>query len=142
MTSQVIVKRINLLLLFLVILDLILSAICLLRPDLWVKLMHGAEYVDSLGLIRRMGAVWLAFFVFQLAALLFWQKHSYLLVLVAGIRLTEIFSDWFYWYFAEHLTWFAHFGLLVSPPSNLLFGIILIKAYQKTNDIKRNTGSE
>ena len=133
MNTEKNIKFINLLLLFLVILDLILSAICLLRPDLWVKLMHGTEYSDSLGLIRRMGAVWLAFFVFQLVALLFWQKHSYLLVLVAGIRLTEVFSDWFYWYFTEYLTGFAHFGLLISPPSNLLFGIILIKAYKKMN---------
>lgn len=124
-------KLLNLLLLFLVLLDMALSAICLLRPDLWVKLMHGTEYPDSLGLIRRMGAVWLAFFIFQLAALLFWQKYPYLLVLVAGIRLTEIFSDWFYWYFAEQLTWFGNFGLLVAPPSNLLFGIILIKAYHQ-----------
>lgn len=124
-------KWINLLLLFLVLLDIALSAVCLLRPDLWVKLMHGLEYADSLGLVRRMGAVWLAFFIFQLAALLFWQKYPYLLVLVAGIRLTEIFSDWFYWYFAEQLTWFGHSGLLVAPPSNLIFGIILIKAYHQ-----------
>ncbi len=140
MNPQPNIKIINLLLIFLVILDVALSGICLFRPDLWVTLMHGTQYFDSLGLIRRMGAVWLAFVVFQFAALLFWRKHNYLLVLVAGIRLTEIFSDWFYWYFAEHLTWFAHFGLLVSPPSNLLFGIILIKAYQKTN-IKLTDGN-
>lgn len=123
-------RSINLLLLFLVLLDIGLSAICLLRPDLWFKLMHGVDFVESFGLIRRMGAVWLAFVVFQLAALLFWQKLPYLLVLVAGIRLTEIFSDWFYWYFAEHLSFFGYYGLLVSPPSNLIFGIILIREYQ------------
>lgn len=130
------IKFINLLLLFLVILDLLLSAICLLRPDLWVKLMHGTEYLDSLGLIRRMGAVWMAFFVFQLIALLFWQSHAYLLVLVAGIRFTEIFSDWFYWYFTEHLTWFGNFGLLIAPPSNIFFGLILLKMFKQISNPK------
>lgn len=124
-------KTINALLFFLVLLDLVLSAICLLRPDLWFQIMHGVDAVDSLGMVRRLGAVWLAFFIFQLLALLFWQKNSYLLVLVAGIRLTEIFSDWFYWYFAENITWFGHFGLLIAPPSNIFFGIILLKIFYK-----------
>lgn len=134
MNKQPNTKLINSLLVFLVLLDVVLSATCLLRPDIWVKIMHGTDgFIDAFGLIRRMGAVWLAFILFQLAALLFWQKHPFLLVLVAGIRFTEIFSDWFYWYFAGHATWFADFGLLVSPPSNLIFGIILFRAFrQKT----------
>lgn len=124
-------KGINFLLLFLVLLDIVLSAICLLRPDLWTKIMHGTDYIDSLGIIRRMGAVWLAFFVFQLIALLMWQKQGWWLVVIAGIRLTEVFSDWFYWYFAEQLTLFGYFGLLIAPPSNIFFGIIFIKMYLK-----------
>ncbi len=131
MQSSTHIKLINLLLLFLVLLDIGLSAICLLRPDLWVKLMHGIDFIDTLGVIRRMGGVWLAFVLFQLVALLFWQKYPILLVLVAGIRFTEIFSDWFYWYSAGQLTWFANFGLLIAPPSNIIFGIILITTYKK-----------
>lgn len=126
---------INLLLLFLVLLDLVLSSLCLLRPDLWIQTMHGGEYGDPLGFIRRLGAVWLAFFIFQLVALVLWQKHPYWLVLVAGIRFTEIFSDWFYWYFAEQLTWFGNFGLLIAPPSNIIFGVILLKEFIRQSKI-------
>ncbi len=124
-------KFINSLLFFLVILDLWLSVNCLLFPARWTELIHGISYNDSFGFIRRMGAVWLAFFLFQSIALLFWQKYSHLLVLTAGIRFTEIFSDWFYLYYAEHLTWFGYAALFISPLSNILFGIIFIKAFQK-----------
>ncbi|MBI2966714.1 MAG: hypothetical protein HYY40_02740 [Bacteroidetes bacterium] len=127
---------ITLLLLFLVILDLALSTICLYSPELWFKIMHGTGYADSLGIIRRLGAVWFAFLVFQSAALFLWKKQAWWLVLVAGIRFTEIFSDWVYWYFAENLTWFGYFGLLISPPANLFFGIILIKSYLQFHNEK------
>jgi hypothetical protein len=137
MTLQVLSTRnIYLLLFFLVLLDLFLAAVCLISPDWWFALMHGASYDDPAGLVRRMGAVWLAFLVFQLIALIKWKEYPALLVLVAGIRLTEIFSDWVYWFFAEQLSWFGHFGLLVAPPANLLFGIYLIKAYYEYKYLK------
>jgi hypothetical protein len=134
MKSPVNIKFINGLLLFLVLLDLFLFLVCLMSPPLWIKLMHGIDGSDPLGLIRRLGAVWLAFFVFQLIALFAWRDYTWLLVLVAGIRLTECFSDWIYWFFSDHHTLFGNFGLLVAPPSNLLFGYILIKAFLNLNE--------
>ena len=134
MGSGVNVKAVNLLLVFLVLLDLVLSAICLLNPPLWAQLMHGVAFTDSLGLVRRLGGVWLGFFVFQLIALFVWKEHSWWLVLVAGVRLTESFSDWVYWYSADHHTWFGNMGLLVAPPANWIFGYILIRTFLKINE--------
>jgi hypothetical protein len=122
-------RNIGILLWFLVLLDLALSAICLISPEHWGMLMHGFPYDDPAGTVRRMGAVWLAFLLLQGWALVRWRTAPHLLVLVAGVRLTEIFSDWVYWFNAEHVTLFGHFGLLVAPPSNLLFGIYLLNAY-------------
>ena len=133
MKINVNIKAVNALLVFLVLLDLILSSICLLAPAFWAQLMHGTDFTDSLGLIRRLGGVWLGFFVFQLIALLVWRNNTWWLVLVAGIRLTESFSDWIYWYFSNQHTWFGNFGLLIAPPGNWIFGIILIKVFLSIN---------
>lgn len=123
--------KINFILIFLVVLDVVLSSTCLFFPTWWMKIMHGEVYADPMGMIKRVGAVWVAFTVFQAVALVSWQRRPYWLVLVAGIRWTEIFSDWFYWFFAEKLTWFGHAGLLVSPPANLLFGLLLLKWFNQ-----------
>jgi hypothetical protein len=50
---------------------------------------------------------------------------------VAGVRFTEIFSDWVYLGVASNMTWLGTIGLFVSPPANLIFGIFLIIAYLK-----------
>jgi hypothetical protein len=120
---------VNLLLIFLVILDLVLSSLCLFAPSTWFKLMHDAPYVDPEGLLRRTGAVWAAFTLLQFLALVLWRKKPYWLVLVAGVRLTEIFSDWTYLYFAASITSFGRLGLLIAPPANVIFGWLLIRAY-------------
>ncbi len=127
-------RSIDLLLLFLVLLDLFLFSVCLLNPPLWAQLMHGTDYTDTLGLVRRLGGVWLGFFVFQLIALIVWKNHTWWLVLVAGIRLTETFSDWIYWYSSNQHTWFSNFGLLIAPPANVLFAVILIRAFLNFNN--------
>ena len=108
---------------FLVILDLFLAAICLFAPERWVYLVHGVtDWADPLGTTRRQGAVWLAFLVFQGIAVFRYKAAPEWLALVAGVRLTEVFSDYVYWWFASDLTWFGHAALWVSSPSNLILG--------------------
>lgn len=121
--------RMNLFLVFLVILDLVLSSTCLFFPATWFRVVHNAPYVDPQGLLRRTGAVWAAFTLFQLLALVKWQKKPYWLVLVAGVRLTEVFSDWAYLYFAASITSYGRIGLLIAAPANVVFGWALIRAY-------------
>lgn len=136
-------RNINLLLGFLIILDLFLSSVCLFTPSLWTELMHGTYYNDPAGFIRRMGAVWLAFLLFQTIAIIKWKEYPALLVLIAGVRFTEVFSDWVYYFFAEQLTWFGHMGLLIAPPANLFFGIYFLKAfYQYKHITEENATNE
>jgi len=124
-------KRTNLLLAGLVLLDIVLSGTCLFFPKLWFQWFHGAPYVDPQALLRRTGAVWAAFTLLQLIALFRWQKYPHWLVLIAGVRLTEIFSDWIYLALCSTITCFGRAALLISPPANLIFGLILLKTWER-----------
>jgi hypothetical protein len=115
----------------LVILDVVLSATCLLWPEKWFMTFHGAPYIDPQGLLKRTGAVWVAFSLLQLIAFIRWEKAPWWLVLIAGVRLTELFSDWTYMYVAQSMTTWGKVGLFIAPPGNLIFGFILIWAYKK-----------
>ncbi len=125
--------RINTLLIALVIYDVVLSATCLLSPQTWYRLIHGADYVDPQGLLLRTGAVWAAFSLFQLVARVKWEVQPVWLAVIAGIRLTEILSDWTYLYVADSLTRFGWFGLFINPPGNLLLGWYLLRCYRRVH---------
>jgi hypothetical protein len=124
-------NMIRVLLLFLVVLDVVLSTLALGFPETWFKIFHGVAYVDPQGLLRRTGALWVAFTLLQAITFFKWEKQPYWLVLVAGVRLTELFSDWTYLYFAQNITTYGRIGLLIAPPGNLLFGWYLIRSYLK-----------
>lgn len=132
--------RTNLLLAGLVVLDIVLSGTCLFFPEVWFRLFHGAAYIDPQGLLRRTGAVWAAFTVLQLMALVRWQRCPHWLVLVAGVRLTEIFSDWTYLFFCSDITWFGRMALFISPPANLAFGWILLRTWKRVANSSPGTG--
>lgn len=122
----------------LVVLDVVLSTTCLLYPDSWFMRFHGVAYHydngyarDAMGLLKRTGAVWVAFSLLQLIAMFRWEKAPWWLVLVAGVRLTELFSDWTYMYVAQSMTTIGKIGLFIAPPGNLVFGWFLIWAYKR-----------
>jgi hypothetical protein len=121
------------LLVFLVILDIVLSTTCLLFPDTWYMTFHGVHYdnLDPMGLLKRTGAVWVAFTLLQAIAVFKWEKEPWWLILIAGVRLTELFSDWTYMYVAQSMTTIGRIGLFIAPPGNLAFGWFLIWAYKK-----------
>src|SRR6266511_3681740 len=75
--------RTDLILLALVVLDVLLSGTTLLFPSLWFRLFHGAPYIDPQALLRRTGAVWVAFTLLQFLALVRWKKQPHWLVLIA-----------------------------------------------------------
>jgi len=119
------------LLAFLVVLDIVLSTTAICFPETWFKVFHAAPYVDPQGLLRRTGALWVAFTLLQFVALIRWEKEPWWLVLIAGVRLTELFSDWTYIYVAESLTPWGKLGLFIAPPGNLAFGLYLTWVYLK-----------
>ncbi len=125
---------INILLVFLVVLDVVLATLAFFFPEFWFRTIHNAPEVDPQGLLQRTGAVWAAFTLFQLIALLKWQRQPYWLIIVAGIRLTEVFSDWTYLYFAQDITQLGRLGLFIAPPGNLLFSWFLIRSFLHIRD--------
>jgi len=123
--------QVNVLLLFLIALDIGLSVVALAFPNLWFHAMHGLAYDDPAGLLRRTGALWVAFVVLQTLALARWQRQPYWLPLIAGVRFTELFSDWVTIFAAQRMTVIGTLGLAISPPANLIFGLILLSTYRR-----------
>ena len=123
--------QVNLFLVALILLDVFLSTVAIGFPERWSETFHGLPYDDPAGLLRRTGAVWVAFTLLQAIALFRWQKQPYWLVLIAGVRFTELFSDWMTIFAAKQMTTLGTVGLLISPPGNLLFGLILISTYKR-----------
>lgn len=123
--------QVNVFLALLVVLDVVLSTVALAFPQQWSQVMHGLPYDDPAGLLRRTGAVWAAFVLLQAIALMRWERQPYWLPLVAGVRFTELFSDWVTLIFASHMTLAGTLGLLISPPANLVFGLLLVSTYKR-----------
>ena len=124
---------INIILLGFVGLDLVYAIICFFFPEIWYKLIHGADYVDPQGLLRRTASIWVAFALFQFIAFLKWQKHHHWLAIVAGLRFSEFFADWTYLYFAQDISWAGRLGLLISTPANIIISLFLLISFLKMN---------
>ncbi len=127
-------KAISGLLVVLIGLDVVYDVVIFLSPETWFRVMHGTPLADPEGLLRRTAAVWAAFVLWQTVALLKWQKQPHWLMLVAGIRLTEIFADWTYIYFAQHITPFGRLGLLAAGPINIFCGWFFYQSFFKARD--------
>jgi hypothetical protein len=130
-------KLINPMLLLLILLDLVYVAIIFPSPDFWFKTLHGVSYVDPQGLLFRTGAVWASFALFQIIALIRWRKAPHWLMLVSGIRFTELFADWVHLYYAQNMTGFGRLSLLAAPIVNGLTGWFFFRAYLKVTSTSR-----
>lgn len=118
----------------LVVFDLLVAVGAFLLPQLWFRILHDAEFVDPQGLLRRTGAIWVAFAVLQILALPRWRSASHWLLLVTGIRLSEMFADWTYLAFARFggsITPFGTVALLVTLPANLLICWFLFATWRR-----------
>ena len=123
-------RLVDVILVTLIVFDLTVAVGAFLFPGLWYRLLHGAEYVDPQGLLRRTGAIWVAFTVLQVLALPRWRAAPYWLTLVCGIRLSEMFADWTYLAFADGVTAFGTVALAVTLPANLLICWFLFATYR------------
>ena len=123
-------RLVDLILIALVVFDLVVAVGAFLFPQLWYRLLHGAEYVDPQGLLRRTGAIWAAFTVLQVLALPRWRSAPYWLALVCGIRLSEMFADWTWLAFAQQVTPFGTAALIFTLPANLLICWFLFATYR------------
>ncbi len=123
--------QINFMLIVLILIDLVLATVALFFPELWFAALHGVAYDDPQGLQQRSGALWAAFTLFQLIALLRWRRELWWLPLVAGMRFSEIFTDFVLLYVAADLTLFGRLGFFISPLFTAFAGWFLLSRYRK-----------
>jgi hypothetical protein len=123
-------RRVQGLLVFLVALDVVLTTWAMAFPGLWFWAFHGTAYDDPQGFLRRCGANWAAFLLWQVVALVRWRREPVWLAVVAGVRLSDIFTDVTYSFVAHDTTLFAKLTLAPMSALNLLFGLFLLRAYQ------------
>jgi len=121
----------QIILIALVVLDIVISVVAFFFPEYWFKIFHNASYVDAQGLLRRCAANWVAFALIQTIALLKWHKRPYWLAVVAGVRFSDMFTDWTYLWFSSNITMFGRIGLFIISPLNLLLGIYFLKVYKE-----------
>lgn len=108
------------LLLILTALDIGYAIVALAFPRTWFRQIHGTEYVDPQGLLRRTGALWAAFALVQGLASFRWRRERHWLMAVAGVRSTELIADWAYLGFAKNTRKSSAVGLALSPLLNAL----------------------
>jgi len=123
----------NRLLLSLVLLDIVLSSTGYLLPGVWFKIFHGVSYIDPQGFLQRCAGNWAMFTVLQTIALYKWEKNLIWLGVVAGVRLSDMLTDWSYLWFCSDITWFGRLALFNAGPFNLLCGLYLYYAYKRFN---------
>jgi hypothetical protein len=123
-------RRAQGLLVALALLDLALVVWAFALPDLWFRAFHGGARVDPQHLLQRMGANWAAFFVLELLAALRWRREPVWLAVVAGVRLSDMFTDATYVVCASEATPFAWATLPLSSLMNLLMGLWLLRAWR------------
>lgn len=125
-------QRISFVLGGLVVFDVILTSWVFFAPDLWFEVFHGVPYNDPEGFLPRCGANWAAFALFQAVAFLRWRKATYWVAVVAGVRLSDIFTDWTYALFAHDMTPLGYLGLALASPMNMITGWWLLRAYRQS----------
>lgn len=123
-------RRVRALLVSLTLFDLLLVLWVFALPDLWWTVFHGVERVDPQHLLQRMGANWAAFFLFELIATMLWRQAPLWILVVAGVRLSDIFTDVTYVILCDNATWFAWATLPLMSLCNLLMGLWLLKTWK------------
>lgn len=123
-------RRIAGLLGFLVLFDVTLTIWAGVFPQWWAFAFHGVPYDDPQQLLRRCAANWAAFALFQGVAFARWRRQPEWLAVVAGVRLSDIFTDATVIALARDTTWFAKATLAPMSLINLLMGLWLLRAYR------------
>ena len=94
-------RAVDIVLVLAIVVDVSLVALTVLKPDWWFAELHGVGAADAAGpfaygLLFRASAHWAAFAAFQITALSLWRSHLVWLPIVAGLRFSDVFTDWTY----------------------------------------------
>lgn len=104
-----------------------------LWPDLWFRVFHGgAPSGLEVALLRRAAGQWAAFALAQGITLSYWKKNPVWLVIVAGVRFSDLFTDISYILAVPSLTTLGWVCLLPPPLLNLIGVVIMVRGYKET----------
>ncbi|MEW5734424.1 MAG: hypothetical protein AB1921_06195 [Thermodesulfobacteriota bacterium] len=136
-------RYVDLALKFLIGLDAVLAIIAYALPGVWFWIFHGAPYTDPQGLLQRAAGSFLAFLLIQLAALLLWKKRPEMLAVVAGVRFSDVFTDWSCLVFATDMTGPGKVLFVFAGLANLACGIFFLYAfYSRQSGALKNGDAE
>ncbi|MEZ0244610.1 MAG: hypothetical protein ACAH11_14640, partial [Sphingomonas sp.] len=107
-------------------LDVVISILAWSDPERWFSFFHaGTPQGLEIALLRRAAGQWTAFALAQALALFFFRRQPVWLAIMAGIRLSDVFTDLFYMLSAQPLT--AHGWLVLAPlPLVNAAGVLLL----------------
>ena len=112
--------------------DTSLFVIAWLLPGLWFRLFHGVSPGGlEVAFLRRSAGQWLAFALAQGITLWYWRKKPVWLLMVAGVRFSDLFTDISYVIAAPSLTAFGWACLLPPPVLNLVGVILMMRTYRQ-----------
>jgi len=114
--------------------DATIFALSWLAPDLWFRVFHHLEPAGlEVALLRRAGGQWAAFALVQAIALWQWRSRPAWLLVVAGARVSDLFTDLSYVAAAPSLTP-AGWALLLPPPLlNAVFVVVMVLAWRRAD---------
>jgi hypothetical protein len=101
-------------------------------PELWFHAFHHAEPAGlDVALLRRAGGQWAAFAAVQAIALWRWRAQPLWLLVVAGLRASDLLTDLSYVVSVPSLTTLGWAALLPPPLLNTLFIVVMVLAYRQ-----------
>lgn len=100
-------------------------------PEAWFRLFHGAAYVDPQGYLPRAAGNWTAFAILQALAFFRWKKAPHWLAIVAGVRLSDIFTDFSCMIFCESLSGIGLVLFTAAGLGNILFGLYFLNIHKR-----------
>jgi hypothetical protein len=103
-----------------------------LAPDIWFRVFHGVVPAAlDIALLRRSAGQWAAFALAQAITLWRWKKDPLWLVIVAGVRFSDLFTDISYVVAVPSLTALGWLCLLPPPLLNLIGVVIMRRGYEQ-----------
>ena len=102
-----------------------------LLPDVWFRIFHNVPPASlDIALLRRSAGQWAAFALAQGIALCCWRKKPIWLVMVAGVRFSDLFTDISYILAVPSLTTAGWACLLPPPLLNLVGVVIMLRGFR------------
>lgn len=112
--------------------DTLLFVMAWTAPDLWFRAFHaGVPAGLEIALLRRSAGQWAAFALAHAITLWRWRKDPVWLVVSAGVRFSDLFTDLSYIVAVPSLTTLGWILLVPPPFLNLLGVVIMLAGYRQ-----------